>query len=80
MNIEKEVNLINNIVLNAIMHGSDAGGSYNSNEDGLKRSLNMWIESKGLTDYVVQVVDVIYDNGKWLEEWWNIPQILEDCI
>ena len=79
MNIEKEIKLINDIVLNSVMHGADAGGSYHSNIQGVTQSLNAWIESKGLTDYVVQEVDVDFDNGRWLEEW-KVPQIVEDCI
>ena len=79
MNIEKEIKLINDIVLNAVMHGADAGGSYNSNMPGLTQSLNAWMESKGLTDYVVQEIDVVFDNGRWLEVW-NVPQIVEDSI
>ena len=79
MNIEKEIKLINNIVLNAVMHGADAGGSYQSNMQGVTQSLNAWMESKGLTDYVVQEVEVVLDNGRWLEEW-NVPQIVEDSI
>lgn len=76
MNIEKEIKLINDIVANSVMHGADAGGSYNSNMQGLTQSLNAWIESKGLTDYVVQEVEVVLDNGRWLD----IPQIVEDSI
>lgn len=76
MNIEKEIGLINDIVLNAVMHGADAGGSYNSNIQGVTQALNAWIESKELTDYVVQEVDVVLDNGRWLD----MPQIVEDSI
>ena len=79
MNIEKEIKLINDIVANAVMHGADAGGSYHSNIQGVTQSLNAWMESKGLTDYVVQEVDVVFDRGRWLEEW-TVPQIVEDSI
>ena len=76
MNIEKEIKLINDIVSNSVIHGADAGGSYNSNIQGVTQALNAWMEAKGLTDYVVQEVDVVFDNGKWLE----MPQIVEDSI
>lgn len=76
MNIEKEIKLINDIVANSVIHGADAGGSYNSNIQGVTQALNAWMESKELTDYVVQEVDVVLDNGRWLD----MPQIVEDCI
>lgn len=75
MDIKKEINLINDIVFNAVMHGSDSGGSYNSNEDGLKQALNIWIKEKNLVDYVVEEVERSYGFGVW-----DVLQIVEDCI
>jgi hypothetical protein len=75
MNIEEEISLINDIVLNAIVHGADCGGSYDSNENGLKQALAEWIEAKGLTDYVIQKTDIVYN---WCT--WSVLQIVEDCI
>jgi hypothetical protein len=75
MNIEKEISLINDIVLNAVVHGADSGGSYNMNEDGLRRALNAWITEKNLTDYTVQNVERTYFRGGW-----DVLQIVEDCI
>ena len=72
MNIEKEISLINNIVLNAVMHGADSGGSYDSNIDGLKQALNEWVKEKELVDYVVLEMDVDCDYGSWY-----VPQITE---
>lgn len=47
MRIEKEIQLINEIVCQAIIHGGDAGGSYSSNTGGLVKTLNNWIKAKG---------------------------------
>lgn len=79
MNIKKEINLINSIVFNAVKHGADGGGSYDSNLDGLTQVLNVWIKEKGLTDYVVLEVDITCDYGGW-RTIWTVPQIVEDRI
>ena len=42
MNIQNEINLINDIILNAVIHGADSGGSCNSNEDGFRQAINAW--------------------------------------
>lgn len=75
MDIKKEIDLINDIVFNAVMHGADGGGSYNSNEDGLKQTLNTWIKEKNLVDYVVEEVERGYGFGVW-----DVLQIVEDGI
>ena len=76
MNIEKEIKLINDIVVNAVMHGADAGGSYNSNIQGVTQALNAWMKAKGLTGYSVQKEDIVLDNCIWL----GMPQIMEDRV
>ena len=75
MDIKKEIDLINDIVFNAVMHGSDGGGSYDSNEDGLKQALNIWIKEKNLVDYTVEEVERSDNFGVW-----SVLQIVEDCI
>ena len=45
-----EISLINKIVREAVMHGADAGGSYDSNEEGLTKALQRYIDFKGISD------------------------------
>lgn len=46
---EKEIELINNIIANAIIHGADSGGSYEQNEEELTRVVNEWLKFKGVS-------------------------------
>lgn len=49
-----EATLINQIVCEAVLHGADAGGSYDSNEKGLTQALQKYIDFKGISnDYTV---------------------------
>ena len=52
-----ETDLINQIVCEAVLHGADAGGSYDSNEKGLTQALQRYIDFKGISnDYTVENV------------------------
>lgn len=75
MNIEKEIRLINDIVLNAVVHGADSGGSYDSNGDGLENALNAWLKEKNITGYTIEIVNRTYRRREY-----SVPQIVEDCI
>ena len=44
-NEEKEIELINSVIREAIVHGSDNGGAYEINEDGLRESVSEWLEN-----------------------------------
>ena len=48
--MEQEIQLINDIIVNAIAHGADIGGSYEQNVKGLSEAMNRWIREKGLQD------------------------------
>lgn len=48
LTIEKEIELVNEMIANAIIHGADLGGSYDQNEKELTRAINNWIVAKGL--------------------------------
>ena len=48
--IKKEIELVNNIIAHAIIHGGDAGGSYESNAYGLISAVHDWLDAKGLSD------------------------------
>ena len=45
-----EIYLINKIVREAVMHGADAGGSYDSNTEGLTKALQQYLNLKGIAD------------------------------
>jgi hypothetical protein len=45
-----EIELINNIVCEAVKHGADAGGSYDSNSYGLTVALQRYLDFKGISD------------------------------
>lgn len=52
--IEDEIELMNDIIANAIYHGSD-GASYEHNREGLTEVMNEWLSEKGLNgQYVVR--------------------------
>lgn len=56
MQIEKEIELINEIVGQAAIYGGDAGGPYCSNIDNLTRALKNWLLVKGIEDqYKVEI-------------------------
>ena len=59
--INEEIRIINNIVVQAIIHGGDPGGSYDTNEENLVSVLNDWLECKNLFGKYVVIID---DNVK----------------
>ena len=48
--IEHEIDLINNILEQAVRHGADPSGSYESNEGNLFDALNDWLKYRKLID------------------------------
>lgn len=46
--MEKEIEIINKIIKESIIHGADAGGSYEQNEYNLIVAVNEWLIFKGL--------------------------------
>lgn len=44
--IEKEVDLMNRIIDEAVVHGADTGGAYYQNEEGLESAINTWLHYK----------------------------------
>lgn len=45
---KKEIDLINNIIRQAVYHGGDAGGAYFSNETKLIKAISQWLSYKGI--------------------------------
>jgi hypothetical protein len=64
--MEKQIELVNNIIFNAIMHGADPGGSYDCNRDGLLNSIDQWMAHNHITGYLVKEVDIEYKGCTWL--------------
>lgn len=49
-NEEKEIELINSIIREAIIHGSDSGGAYEINEEDLRESVSNWLDYHDLSE------------------------------
>lgn len=65
-NEEKEIELINSVIREAIVHGSDNGGAYEINEDGLRESVSEWLEYHNLSEkYTLRE----YSDG------WNVMKL-----
>ncbi len=63
--IETEVDLINDVLEQAVRHGADIGGSYESNEKGLLDAIYKWLIYRGLYDrYKVIYTDNAQDYCK----------------
>ena len=71
--MENQIKLINKIVFEAIKDGADSGGTYHSNEEGLRQALENWLSENHLTNYDVVEQDVEDD---WCV-WPDIMQIVE---
>lgn len=54
---EKLVDILNDVIVNAVWHGGDPGGAYNQNEDGLRQSIQSAIEHFGLEGYAISMCD-----------------------
>ena len=63
MLIEREISLINKIIAESILHGADAGGSYDSNREWLFEAINDWIKEKGL-EGKYKIIDSYYTRKK----------------
>lgn len=48
--IETEVELINDVLEQAVRHGADIGGSYDSNENSLRAAIYKYLLYRGLHD------------------------------
>ena len=61
------IKIVNNLVLQAVIHGADSGGSYNNNKEKLESALNDIIECFNLTRCKIE----------WDDEWGN-PVIVQE--
>ena len=63
--LDTEIDLINNILEQAVRHGADIGGSYESNKNGLLDAIHKWLIYRGLYDrYKVVCTDNAQDYCK----------------
>ena len=72
--MEKQIELVNDIIFNAIMHGADPGGSYDCNPEGLSDSIYKWMAYNSITGYVVKEVNL----DKYGYTWLGIIQIVKE--
>lgn len=73
--IEKEIRLVNDIIIEAIVHGSDKEDVYYRNLGRLIDTMIDYIECKRLRDvYVVHPIDIIAYDGTVL---FDVPQIVK---
>lgn len=64
--MSEEIKIINRLIADAVIHGADAGGSYNQNEDGLTEAITNWLIFKGIDDkYIAKYQDVYMYRGLW---------------
>lgn len=72
--MNKEIEIINKIIVEAVMHGADSGGSYDSNEKNLIDAVEEWLELKdfGYEYTVKKDVEVLTKYRTTL----NVPQII----
>lgn len=68
--MEKEIALINNIIAESIIHGADAGGSYEQNEANLTKAVNEWLKYKGIANMYVLEKHINVGYG------WYVHQIV----
>ena len=52
----KTIQAINDLIFNAIIHGADAGGSYDQNEQGLRESIFNLLKVLGIQDCILEYV------------------------
>lgn len=71
----EEIKIINDMIAQAVIHGADAGGSYDQNEEGLMRAITNWLIFKGLDGkYMAEYKYVCILEGE-CRGGWNIIQI-----
>lgn len=77
--MREEIELINKIIAEAVMHGADSGGSYDSNEENLTEAITDWLKFKGIeNDYCVKYQEVRNPCGH-LKGWTAVWKILQIC-
>ena len=75
MKEKQEIQLMNKIIEQAVIHGGDDGGAYFCNPNGIEKAIKNWLKFKGLDkEYIVIMTEIsYYDNEKF--EFNIIPKI-----
>lgn len=77
--MREEIELINKIIAEAVIHGADGGGSYDSNEEDLTIAITDWLRFKGVEkDYCVEYKEVEMPCG-YFEGWTSVWKIMQIC-
>lgn len=53
MNIEKHIEILNNLIYESVEHGGDAGGAYYSNTENILKAINEYLKFFHLEDSCV---------------------------
>lgn len=63
MDLDKEIELINEIISQAVSHGGDAGGAYCTNAEFLNEAIIDWLNMRGLDDKYTTTYEI--KNDRW---------------
>ena len=76
--LSHEINLMNNILEQAVAHGADQGGSYSQNEENLIAAVNDWLKFRNLEG--VFVIANVSGRGQYYCKLQIIPKSLADVL
>ena len=65
MNIEKHIEILNNLIYESVKHGGDAGGAYYSNTENILKAINEYLKFFHLEDSCV-IKTTTEPNEDWL--------------
>lgn len=68
--MKQEIQIVNKIIKEAVIHGADSGGSYDQNEHDLIAAINEWLIFKGWHNQYT--IESKVDTG----DGWSVPQIV----
>lgn len=73
---EKEIRLVNDIIFQSYLHGADAGGGYDSNEEALVSAINSWLEHKNLHYTYAIDTQATVKPSPYSNMCYQVPQIV----
>ena len=62
--------LLNEVIKNAIDHGGDPGGPYGCNDEGLRKSMQAFLDKLELNDEWTIVNEEYEDDKSWCMEYY----------
>ena len=64
MNIEKHIEILNNLIYESVKHGGDAGGAYYSNTENVLKAIKEYLKFFHLEDsYVIKTTTEPNEDG-----------------